>query len=144
MRQISMNLIEAIYFIFFLPLSAVENEEISSLVLLTTTSSVFAMINLSFFSLLFVFKHKSEKWKVDVELKGYWVEVKEPQEYEQANNLRRSIKDYDPKAKRHDFVKGDLANFESKVYRLLANPHETDSLTGLDAIIFVGDAYGRS
>ena len=75
-----MNLIEAIYFIFFLPLSAVENEEISSLVLLTTTSSVFAMINLSFFSLLFVFKHKSEKWKVDVELKGYWVEVKEPQE----------------------------------------------------------------
>ena len=80
LRQISMNLIEAIYFIFFLPLSAVENEEISSLVLLTTTSSVFAMINLSFFSLLFVFKHKSEKWKVDVELKGYWVEVKEPQE----------------------------------------------------------------
>lgn len=80
LRQISMNLIEAIYFIFFLPLSAVENEEISSLVLLTTTSSVFAMINLSFFSILFVFKHKSEKWKVDVELKGYWVEVKEPQE----------------------------------------------------------------
>jgi hypothetical protein len=80
LRQISMNLIEAIYFIFFLPLSAVENDEISSLVMLTTTSSVFSLINLLFFSLLFVMKHKSEKWKLDIELKGYWVEVKEPQE----------------------------------------------------------------
>ena len=80
LRQILMNLIEAIYFIFFLPLSAVDNEEISSHVMLTTQISIFSLVNLLFFSLLFVFKHKSENWKLDIELKGYWVEVKEQQE----------------------------------------------------------------
>lgn len=70
-----MKMIEAAYFIFFLPLSAIENSEVSQLIILTVYTSVFSIINLFYFTFFNLVKSKSEKWKYDIKLKGYWVEV---------------------------------------------------------------------
>lgn len=70
-----MRIIEAVYFIFFLPLSAIENTELSNLIMTTSYISVFSLINVLYFSLFYMVKSKHEKWQQDIKLKGYWVEV---------------------------------------------------------------------
>lgn len=70
-----MKLIEAVYFIFFLPLSAIENTELSSLIVTTSYASFFSLINLFYFSFFFTIKSRHEKWQQNIKLKGYWVEL---------------------------------------------------------------------
>ena len=75
LRDISMRMIEAAYFIFFLPLSAIENTEITNLLIMTSFASIFSLINLFYFALFYTIKTKSEKWRTDIQFKGYWIEV---------------------------------------------------------------------
>lgn len=70
-----MRIVEAVYFIFFLPLSAIENTELSSLILTTSYTSLFALVNLFYFMFFFLLKHNCAKWQQDIRLKGYWIEV---------------------------------------------------------------------
>lgn len=75
LRDVSMRMIEAAYFIFFLPLSAIENTEITSLLIVTSYTSLFSLINLCYFAFFYMVKSKSERWRTDIAFKGYWVEV---------------------------------------------------------------------
>jgi hypothetical protein len=70
-----MRVVEAVYFIFFLPLSAIENTELSNLILTTSYTSLFALLNIFYFMFFFMLKNKCQKWQQDIRLKGYWVEV---------------------------------------------------------------------
>jgi hypothetical protein len=73
-RGMSMRMIEAIYFIFFLPLSAINNSEVADLVVLTSYTSVFCLVNLLFFTFFYTLKSKAGRWKADIRFKGYWIE----------------------------------------------------------------------
>lgn len=73
-RGMSMRMIEAIYFIFFLPLSAISNSEVADLVVLTSYTSVFCLANLLFFAFFYTLKSKAGRWRADVRFKGYWIE----------------------------------------------------------------------
>ena len=70
-----MRIVEAVYFIFFLPLSAIENTELSNLIIATSYSSLFSLFNLFYFMFFFMLKYKSQKWCQEIKLKGYWTEV---------------------------------------------------------------------
>jgi len=111
MRDLSMRMIEAVYFIFFLPLSAIENQELSSQIMSTSYASLSCIVNLAFFSFLYSVKTKSQRWKLDSEMKGYWVEVAQPK------SDKVGVSEWNPK-KYRDFNKGDIVTFESKHFRL--------------------------
>ena len=70
-----MKMIEAAYFIFFLPLSAIETTELSMPIVQTIITSLLSLVNLLFFAFFHLLKSKHDKWKYEVRLKGYWVEV---------------------------------------------------------------------
>lgn len=78
-RDIAMKMVEAVYFIFFLPLSAIENTEISNLILVTSYTSIFSLLNLFFFAFIYLINKKNQQWKIEIQLKGYWVEIFETQ-----------------------------------------------------------------
>lgn len=130
MRDLSMRLIEAMYFIFFLPLSAIEhNTELSSQVMITAYTSLSSLLNLAYFTLLYVVKTKAERWRLDLAIKGYWIEVGE------SKSDKTSIPEWNPKRAK-EFNKGDLVTHESKVYRL-EGYGENIEVSGTDKIIYV-------